>query len=315
MAPAHVAPYVDLGVWPTFDLVRAAETQHILYFNLASVTADARNRPSWAGHEQHAIDGGHFDMALRRQIAELRVLGGDVAVSFGGAKGTELALAIDNADELKNAYRGVVDAYQLRRIDFDVEGAALVDTDSIERRSQAIGQLQRELSASGRKLEVWLTLPATRAGLTNEGIEVVNSALRHGVELGGVNVKISDGGGESGKNDGKTGTHTIEAAINTYYQLQKRLGPSESAADIWSKVGVTPTIGRTGDDTFEPKDARAVLDFAEQQGVGMIGMWSLNRERQGGTEFESAGAAASGVEQGVFEFSDIFAPFTKLLPK
>lgn len=312
--PRVFAPYVDLGVWPTFDLVHAAETQGVRYFNLASVTADAHGRPSWCGHEQYAIDGGAFDMALRRQIAELRNLGGDVAASFGGSQGTDLAQAIGNVDELKNAYREVVDAYQLRRIDFAIDVTALNDPASIDRRSRAVGQLQREMLDSGRTLEVWFTLPGTRAGLSEEGTAVIHSALVHGVQVGGVNIKMVSGQDDPEvKPEGKMGVHAVEATINLFQQLQKSLGRNQSATQIWSKIGVTPTIGQTaaGDEKFDQKDARAVLDFARQQGVGMIGMWSINRDQQSVTEPESAGASASGVEQEPFEFSDIFAPFTR----
>jgi hypothetical protein len=96
-----------------------------LYFNLAYVTADSQSRPSWGGSDERAIDGGAFDQQLRGQISEIRALGGDVAVSFGGPRGTDLAQAITNVEDLKNAYRSVVDAYGLKRIDFDLSNGAL----------------------------------------------------------------------------------------------------------------------------------------------------------------------------------------------
>jgi hypothetical protein len=57
-------------------------------------------------------------------------------VSFGGANGQELAQAITNVPALATAYQAVIDAYNHSAIDFDIEGAAVSDHASIDRRSQ-----------------------------------------------------------------------------------------------------------------------------------------------------------------------------------
>ena len=209
--PSHVfAPYVDMSALPTYDLIDAAESQGLLYFNLSSITAGSQNRPSWGGDNARAIDGGPFDTALRQQITKLRALGGDVAVSFGGAKGAELAQAISSVEDLRNAYREVVDAYGLQRIDFDLSANALNDAASVERRSMAVSELQRDLAATGHKLHVWMTLPATRSGLSDAALQAVQSAQRHGVELDGVNLKTTDDGNETapGRNRGPAGSQS-----------------------------------------------------------------------------------------------------------
>jgi hypothetical protein len=310
------APYVDMGVSPTFDLADALATQNIKYFNLAFITADSQNRPSWSGRDELAIDGGDFDMALRQKIREVRLLGGHVAVSFGGPHGRDLALAIDNVDELQKAYRGVVDAYDLRRLDFDIEGTALDDSASIDRRSQAIGQLQRELATQGRKLDVWFTLPAEPTGLSEAGLNAVRSAARHGVELGGVNIKPTNYPDQSAADaEGKMGLHAIQASLNVHDQLQTDLGDDGRAIDTWKKIGVTPTIGRNeaGGETFSPRDAQEVRDFARQQNLGMVGMWSLNRDQQGAGIPDTAASAAG--EHDAFGFTEIFGNISKALSR
>ena len=46
--PAHVfAPYVDMGLYPTYNLVDAAQSQGLKYFNLGFVVADSADKPSW----------------------------------------------------------------------------------------------------------------------------------------------------------------------------------------------------------------------------------------------------------------------------
>ena len=310
--PSQVfAPYVDMSEWPTFDLVHGRQAEGIEYYQLAFISADSLNRPAWGGSDQNAL-GTDFDLSLRRQVSVLRALGGDVAVSFGGPRRLELAQVNTDVDALKRAYRSVIDAYRLSRIDFDLETSALADTPAVERRSQALAALQRELKAEGRPLTVWLTLPAGPGGLDRDALHVVESAIDHGVELGGVNLRPTSQG-ENGAPAASTrmGAVAIESAINTFYQLDNAYHRQELAGELWRKIGITPTIGR-GDaprEQFLPSDARAVLDFARQQGLGMLGIWSLNRDQYDSGEAHSDDGLSSGVDQRAFEFSEILAPF------
>jgi hypothetical protein len=315
--PRHVfAPYVDLSAMPDVDLARLAETQGLLYFNLAYVTAGSQSRPSWGGSDERVIDGGAFDARLRTQISQVRALGGDVAVSFGGSQGTDLAQAITNVEDLKNAYRLVVDAYGLKRIDFDLSSGALADTSTVDRRWQAVSALQRELGSEGHVLEVWVTLPAESGGLSTRGLQAVESAVNSGVDLGGVNLK-TDGQADTTRHPRATpGVHTIEAAINSFYQLRRVLDSRGPNDDPWYRIGITPTIG-TGTDAaadFEARDAWAVLDFARQQGAGMVGMWSLGRDGSTPAEGQKASQGAGESDRGTV-VSDILRSFTDLLAK
>ncbi|MDG3005072.1 cellulose binding domain-containing protein [Paludisphaera mucosa] len=310
--PAHVfAPYVDMGLYPTYDLVAAAKSQGLKYFNLAFIVADA-GRPSWGGFA--AVDGGAFDMAARAQINALRGMGGDVAVSFGGASGSELAQSITDVDALKAAYRTVVDAYGLTRADFDVEGAAVADRASVDRRSQALAGLQRDLAAAGRPLQVWFTLPVLPTGLTPDGLYVVQSALKAGVKLGGVNVMAMDYGDSAAPSPrGRMGDYAIQAATSTFGQLRPLFGAAATDAQIWAMIGVTPMIGLNDvvTETFTQDDARKLLAFADKTGLGQVAIWSLNRDQQnprGAVNY--AEPTSSSIVQGLFEFSLIFKPFT-----
>ena len=93
--PAHVfAPYVDMTLYPTYNLATAMQTAGIKYFTLAFITADSNNAPAWGGYSAYEVNGGTFDQSIRAEIGQVRALGGDVSVSFGGEAGTELAQSI-----------------------------------------------------------------------------------------------------------------------------------------------------------------------------------------------------------------------------
>lgn len=303
------APYVDMTLWPTYDLAAAARNQGIRHFNLAFVVASGNGAPCWGGQSTYGIDGSDFDTKLRAQVQSVRALGGDVAVSFGGANGHELAEVLTDPAALKAAYVKVIDAYGLTRIDFDIEGAGISNHAAIDRRNSVVAQIQSERAAAGKGLEVWFTLPVLPTGLTADGLYVVNSALKAGVGLGGVNIMAMDYGNYAAPNpDGHMGDYAIQAATSLHGQLKQAL-PAYSDAQLWSLVGVTPMIGRNDvtNEVFDQTEARELLAFANQKGISMLSMWSLSRDQQNPNGMISGVEAnSSSILQDPFEFSKIF---------
>jgi chitinase len=313
--PAHVfAPYVDMTLYPMYDLAAAARNEGLKYFTLAFITADPAGRPSWGGYSTYGVNGGDFDVQVRSQIAALRALGGDVSVSFGGAAGQELAQVLTDATALKNAYRTVVDTYNLTRIDFDIEGAAVADRASIDRRSQALAALQQERAAAGKSLQVWLTLPVLPTGLTADGLFVVQSALAHGLVIAGVNIMAMDYGNAAAPNpQGHMGDYAIQAANSVFNQLRGQFGTSRTDAQLWQMIGVTPMIGLNDITTevFDQQEARELLTFARQNGLGLLSMWSLNRDRQNAAgRINYVEITSSSILQSPLEFSLLFNTIT-----
>jgi chitinase len=303
------APYVDMTLWPTYDLASAAQSQGIRHFNLAFVVASPTNKaPCWGGQSTYGVDGGEFDTKVRGMVQQVRALGGDVAVSFGGANGQELADAITDPVALKAAYLKVVEAYGLSRIDFDIEGAAVNNRAAIDRRSAVVAQLQADRAAAGKPLEVWFTLPVLPTGLTADGLYVVQSAAKAGVRLGGVNIMAMDYGDSAAPNpSGRMGDYAIQAATATQAQLRQAI-PALSDAAAWAMIGVTPMIGLNDVTTevFDQTEARELLAFAGQKGIGMLSMWSLNRDIQNPNGAISyVEPTSSSIRQTPFEFSRI----------
>jgi hypothetical protein len=313
--PVHFfAPYADMTLYPTYDLAGAAKAAGIKFFTLAFIVADPQNQPSWGGYPANDVSGGPFDQQMKSEIAAVRALGGDVMVSFGGAANQELAQAITDVGALTIAYQSVITAYNLTHIDFDIEGAAQADPASIDRRSQAIAALQSQAAAAGRELDVWFTLPVLPSGLTADGLSVLQSALRYGVNVSGVNVMAMDYGESAAPNpQGNMGNYAIQAATSLFGQLGTLYGSSKTSAQLGQMVGVTPMIGLNDDtnEVFDQQSAQQLVAFARQHGMGRISMWSLNRDRQ-----NSAGTIpyvepqSSSILQKPLDFSLIFEPIT-----
>ncbi|MFD8811836.1 cellulose binding domain-containing protein [Streptomyces sp. NPDC059627] len=294
-ASAGFAPYVDTSLYPAFDLLASADATGVKNYNLAFVTDGGGCTPKWGGVTDLASDG------VASQIGALRAKGGDVRVSFGGASGSELATTCSSADALAAAYGKVVDAYELTKVDFDVEGGALPNTTANTNRAKAIAKLQ----ASHPGLDVSFTLPVMPEGLTQDGVNLVSDAKANGVRISAVNIMAMDYGASY---NGDMGTYAIQAATATQAQIKSVLGLSDSAA--WKAVAVTPMIGvnDVSSEIFKVDDATQLVDFAKSKGLGWLAMWSATRDQQcaGGAK-PTADATCSSITQDKSAFSKAFA--------
>ncbi|BCJ43377.1 hypothetical protein GCM10010168_43130 [Actinoplanes ianthinogenes] len=286
-----VAPYVDMGVLSNGGTLSAlASGGNVKSFSLAFVTASGC-KASWFG----AFDPRQKQFA--DQISAIRSAGGDVKVSFGGATGVELAQACTSTTALQAEYQAVVDAYNLKYIDLDIEGAASADTASIDRRSTALAALQK----ANPGLKISLTLPVLPEGLTADGLNVVKSAKNAGVDLDLVNIMAMD----YGRSAQDYGDLAIQAVKSTKDQIKSLYGNSDAAA--FKMVGVTPMIGKNDDSgTFTQSDAKDLVAFANTNHLGFVSFWEMQRDKNA---CQGALFQCTNVSQTAFEFSKIFAGF------
>jgi len=113
---------------------------------------------------------------------------------------------------------------------------------------------------------------------------------------------------------GHMGDYAIQAATSLYNQLTQLYGSSLTDAQRWAMIGVTPRIGLNDvtTETFTQQDARTVEAWAASHGIGLLSMWSLNRDRQNGSGvIRYVDTNSSSLAQTPNEFSGIFLPFTR----
>lgn len=292
------APYVDCLLWPNFDISNIAETG-ICHYTCAFIVDDqfqSGANPCWGGYSTLGTD------YYQDKIASLREQGGDVIMSFGGANGIELSYAASNEFEARDAYKTMIQAYNLTSIDFDIEGFLVAEPVSRERRSKAMKLLQNEFPY----LQISLTLPVMPTGLTNDGINTVASALNKGVNIAIVNVMAMDYG-PSGIDMGDA---AISAGENLFLQLKtlyQNAGIPQPDSVIWSKIGICPMIGENDvqGEIFYLDDALDLANWASQRKIGRLTMWSANRDREC-TNPNDPLYSCSRIEQELFQFSSIF---------
>jgi hypothetical protein len=301
--PGVASPFVDIGAWPTPNLTQIAETTGLRQFSLGFiVNGTAACTPSW--FNAYAMSAG-FEQS---DIASLRAIGGDVKPSFGGEAGTELAQSCTDVPSLTAAYQSAITAYNLTQIDFDIEGSAVADPASIDRRSQAIAALQQAAAAAGKTLTVTLTLPILPSGLTSDGLYVVQSAVKYGAKISTVNGMAMDFGDVEAPNpSGQMGKYAIDTAQSLHSQLTP-LYPSLTSAQVWNMVGVTPMIGQNDNssEVFYQSDMQQLLTFAQQQHLGELAFWDVTRD---GNACTGSLSKCTDITQTPYEFSKMIAPY------
>jgi hypothetical protein len=289
------APYVDTSLQPSFDLLKSSEKTGVKEFNLAFINSGGECTPKWGGAEDLGSN------AVAKQIEDFRAKGGDVRVSFGGANGQELALACNSADQLAEAYGKVVEAFALKKVDFDIEGSTLPNTEANTRRAQAIAKVQEK----HKDLDVSFTLPVLPEGLTQDGTNLLEDAKKNKVKVSAVNIMAMDYGP---KYDGDMGKYAVQAATATQKQVKSSLGIDDDAK-AWNTVAVTPMIGvnDVNVEVFKTDDAAEVKKFADEKKLAWTSMWSATRDKAcpGGPK-DQADPTCSSIEQEADAFTKGF---------
>jgi chitinase len=307
------AGYVDVTATPTFafEQMGSSATKDAVLSFVVSSPQNACS-PSWGA--AYSLDQAGSALDLDRRIARLQQQGGSIAVSFGGLANHELAISCTDPTKLEAAYQSVVDRYKINTIDLDLEGDGLTNAAAGLRRAKAIAALQSSRRAAGQSLAVWVTLPVTPQGLSEDGTNAVTQLLANHVDLAGVNAMTMDYGQSltSGQNmltGSESALTQVQRQLGILYQ---RAGTHLNDASLWSKVGATPMIGQNddADEVFTLADAKAFNSFARSHHVGRMSMWSANRDLTCGSNYvdlQVVSDSCSGVSQKGSSFATTLA--------
>jgi hypothetical protein len=291
-ATTAFAPYVSATTPGDTDTAGSPDT-----YNLAFVVTSGTDSctPTWGG------TSAYDNAAVRDRVAKLTDSGAAVRVSFGGAAGTEPALACGSVDKLVAAYTKVLDAVGATRADFDIEGDALTDSASITLRNKAIAQIQRE-----RDLDVTYTLPVMPGGLEKSGTALLADAAAQNVDVSAVNIMAMNYGSSY---TGNMGDYAEQAAEAAHGQLADTFGLS--SAQAWKSLHITAMLGvnDVAAETFTLADAARLRSFAREKGVGAVSMWATFRDQAcaAGVSTAKASDSCSGVEQTAGAFAKALA--------
>ncbi|HWM73358.1 MAG TPA: carbohydrate-binding protein [Nocardioides sp.] len=277
------AGYVDVTATPSFDFEEPGSPEGrdvVLSFVVAD--PDEACAPSWGA--AYSLDEASQSLDLDRRLARLRQQSGEAVVAFGGAANTELAVSCTDEDALYDAYREIVQRYEVSTIDIDVEGEAIDDVAANERRAAALKRLQ-----DSDDVHVWLTLPVSPSGLAPSGVDLVATTLAADVDIAGVNLMTMNYNQPQDEDAplSDVAISALEGAHEQLLALHKDAGVVHGPASMWRRMGATPMIGQNdvAAEIFTLGDAERLNAFARDKGLGRLSMWSLNRDRECGSNY------------------------------
>ena len=103
------------------------------------------------------------------------------------------------------------------------------------------------------------------------------------------------------------GDYANQAAKNTLDQITGLYTDAGKAKPSYANIGVTPMIGinDVAQNIFTLDNAKTVETFAEENKVGMIGMWELGRDKPG----TSGGYTNTGLSDPAYSFAQAWADY------
>jgi chitinase len=302
------APYVDATLTPTYQFQDPSlnpARQSVLGFVVAS---GGRCAPSWG--DSYDLGQADASLNLTSRIAQYHAIGGDTIISFGGRDHVDLAESCASVASLTRAYQQVVSRYHPELIDFDVEGSALTDVASINRRAAAVASLIAH-NGGPRHLGVWITVPAGPGGLPEAALEVARAFFVHQVVPAGIDAMSMDFG-QRVSSMSQSVLSVATAAQAQVADLYQHYGVTTSLS---TRFGLTVMIGEN-DSVGENLTIAGATRLAREAAVrhwGRVSMWSLNRDAQCGSAFAEVGVlsnSCSGAVQSPLGFSKAFGVLT-----
>jgi chitinase len=256
-----VAPYVDLSAGSADMLDRAIASGGVNSYTAAFVIGSGCT-PIWG--DTLGIDNS----TVNPRIARAQAAGARTIISFGGAGGAELGQSCTNTASLQAAYQSVINKYKVDHLDFDIEGAAIADTGSINRRFQAIKGLQ----SANPGLNISLTIPVLENGPDGNGSNFLRAAVTNGVRVDIVNAMVMDYGHP---------VADMNAAARTAAAGTLNAARSAGMNVSYANIGITPMIGNndSAGEVVTLQNARDIVSWAHGNGVGRLAFWSIGRDQ------------------------------------
>ncbi|GAA3532933.1 chitinase [Amycolatopsis ultiminotia] len=285
--PVLASPY--LYQWGgQSDPAAAMDATGVQAFTLAFMLSSGGCNPAWDG--SRALDGA--DQAL---IQTIRDKGGDVIPSFGGWSGSKLGALCGSPEELAGAYQKVIDAYQLKAIDLDIENTDEFENEAVQDRILNAVKITKDKNPG---LRVVITMGTGTDGPNDWGKRLISQAKALGADVDVWSVMpfdFSDGGDMAAM--------TESAVDGLATQLKSTFGWDDATA--YQRSGLSSMNGNTDNagETVSVDDFTAIRDYATGHHLGRFTFWATNRDCSGG------GTDCSGIDQDQYAFTKIVAGY------
>jgi hypothetical protein len=286
------APYLYPG-WgdpPAPSTVMSATG--VKWFTIAFVLSGGGCTPAWDG--SGPLTGGTHAST----ISAIRAAGGDVIPSFGGWSGNKLGPNCSSAAALAGAYQQVINAFNLKAIDIDIENIDEFENEAVQDR--ILGAL-KIVKQNNPGIKTIITFGTTTSGPSWWGTRLINQAAALQANIDVFTIMPFDFGG--GANMYQS---TVNASEGLKTALKTAFGWSDATA--YTHMGISGMNGLSDQQELtSPATWTQIRDWAKARGLARFTFWSVNRDRPcpgGGVV-----ANCSGIAQNTWEFTSITAKF------
>jgi chitinase len=255
------APYIYSSVSGTKDPVNVMKATGVKAFTLAFILNKGTCTPVW--------DSGTLnDSGKQSMISKIRGAGGDVVVSFGGYSGNKLGNSCSNETALAGAYQKVIDLYQLKAIDIDLEAGEVSQSNKVLKALKIVKQKNPAVSTI-------LTLGTGKNGLEGDEAVIPGQAAAIGSPVDNWTIMPFDfSDNDSGVDHGAV---TVSASEGLHKQLKSALGGSD--ASIYAKQGISSMNAKTdANGNVTVANFNTMLSYAQQHGLTRFTYWELSRD-------------------------------------
>jgi hypothetical protein len=290
---AMAAPYLYVG-WgdpPAPGTVMSATG--IKQFTMAFMLSGGGCSPAWDGNRP--LTGG-VDQST---INAIRAAGGDIEISFGGWSGNKLGPNCSSASALAAAYQQVINAYNLKYIDVDIENTDEFENEVVQDR--ILGAL-KIVKQNNPGIKTIVTFGTSTTGPSWWGTRLINQAAALGANIDVFTIMPFDFGG--GANMYQNNVNAAEGLKNA---LKTAFGWSDATA--YAHIGISGMNGLSDQQELTTTQIwTQIRDWANSKHIARLSFWSVNRDR--GCAGGGVVSNCSGIAQSNWAFTQITAGFT-----
>ena len=286
------APYLYPGWGNPPAPATVVQATGIKAFTIAFVLASNGCNPAWDGSS--GLTGG----AHASTIAAIRAAGADVVPSIGGWSGNKLGPNCSTAEALAGAYQKVIDTFQLKAIDIDIE-----NTDEFENYVVAdrIVDALKIIKQRNPNVKTILTFGTTTTGPNAHGIRLIQQAKAKNANIDIFTQMPFDFSGHADMY-----AATVGATEGLKNQLKSVFGWTDAQA--YAKIGISGMNGLSDQQEVTSVETwTRIRDYAKSKNLARFAFWAVNRDR--GCAGGGVVSNCSGIAQADWAFTKVSAGF------
>ncbi|GGS34150.1 carbohydrate binding domain-containing protein [Actinokineospora fastidiosa] len=260
----QAAPYLYLGWGNPPSATEVMRATGIKWYTMAFILAQNGCNPAW--DSQRPLLGGVDETTIKA----IRAAGGDIVPSIGGWSGNKLGPNCATAQALAGAYQKVIDAYDLKAIDVDIENTDEFENPAVQDRILTALKIVKQNNPGLRTI---LTFPTLRTGPNSWGNRLIEQAKALDAGIDNWTIMPFNFSGH----DDMYGA-TISATEGLKAKLKSVFGWSD--AEAYAHIGISGMNGSSDvGEVTTPQIWTQIRDWSNAHHIGRLAFWSVNRDR------------------------------------